>query len=116
MSIDTDNTPKRSKLSESTLVTKNQYVAVQEQKKVKMRKFYRKEVEIETINGYPIKIMVWASDEKPQLKVKKEIIMHKCEVCGKEFDESRKVKQHTRKMHIDKQKIENKTQDEKNKI
>lgn len=55
-----------------------------------MPRFYRKIVEIDTINGLPLEIEMWCTDEK----YTKNIYIYKCDICKKEFDENRKLLLH----------------------
>lgn len=56
-----------------------------------------REVEIDTINGLPLKVQLWCSDVNPKtIKFvdKKVPSVFKCDICGKEFDENKKMLLH----------------------
>jgi DNA-directed RNA polymerase subunit M/transcription elongation factor TFIIS len=72
-----------------------------------VRKFVRAPVEIETIGGRPLVYRLWVSNEKPSARRKhassgtKEAAEaarseFKCEVCGKVFNENKKLLLHSR--------------------
>lgn len=80
-------------------VVSNLNTALDEQSAFETRKFYKTEVLIETINGNPIKVMVWKSDAEPNQEVCREAeeeLEFKCEVCGKVFSLKAKLKSHVR--------------------
>lgn len=56
-----------------------------------------KMVEIDTIDGLPIQVELWCSDINPKtikFKDRKIPSVFKCDICGKEFDENKKMLLH----------------------
>jgi hypothetical protein len=59
--------------------------------------YTRRLVEIDTIDGNPIQVELWCSDINPKtikFEYKKTLSVFKCEICGKEFDENKKMLLH----------------------
>lgn len=56
-----------------------------------MSLYYKKIVEIDTVNGLPLEISVWCTKNKIQPK---KTCVYKCDICNKEFDENRKLLLH----------------------
>ncbi|KAM0673033.1 hypothetical protein GVAV_003524 [Gurleya vavrai] len=90
--------PRKHRGTETLNVIKQQNIAVREYKDLRVRKFREEYVDVETIGGHPIRIKCWVSDEKPQVKrpKPKEPEMIACDICGREFDERRKMLIHAR--------------------
>lgn len=98
--ITTNTRPKPPKKRgfEISNVIAQQNLALKENIDLRVRKFYQKDILIETFNGHPIKVKIWTSDDKMNLKKSKinDISNFNCDVCGKEFEEKKKLLIHSR--------------------
>ena len=56
----------------------------------KMSRFYKQKIQVETINGHPLEIEMWCTDEK----YVKNICIYRCDICNKEFNEKRRMLLH----------------------
>ncbi|EJW03490.1 hypothetical protein EDEG_02186 [Edhazardia aedis USNM 41457] len=93
-------------------VLRNQSLALKEFINVVPRKFHLKTIEIPTIGGEPIKLKTWASTEPRHLKKNEKKTEIVCLVCGRVFDEKRKLLNHAR-YHKPKDNGKRKDDDEK---
>jgi hypothetical protein len=91
-----ENSIEKKKFNDGATVINDQMKAIEELKKLPVRKFRLEKVAIDTLSGKSLYTKMWVTDEEFFKKGEKEKESFKCEICEKEFDKKSKLTFHMR--------------------